>query len=130
VAPFVKTLKYLTRLRQWTSKTWSVSSNARNDIMLAYVLSKGEGWKGLLQGEAARLDFQRKDEDLKDVECFKFNNLGHYANKFPESKAEDTKGVFEKRKIGYLWSVEGKLPRISVRVRCPSAEIQKNAILL
>ena len=70
---------------------------------------------GRLQ-EASRnqgVQLQGRNEDLKDVECFQRHKQGHYTNKCTESKAEDTKGAFEKQKIGYLWSVEGELPRIS-----------------
>jgi len=70
---------------------------------------------GRLQ-EASRnqgVQLQGRNEDLKDVECFQHHKQGHYTNKCPESKAEDTKRAFEKQKIGYLWSVEGELPRIS-----------------
>ena len=36
--------------------------------------------------------FGAKD-DLKDVECFKSDKNGHYANKYPEIEAKDTNGV-------------------------------------
>jgi hypothetical protein len=40
-----------------------------------------------------------KTLDLKDVECFKCHKKGHYANKCPEIKAKDTKGVFKVRRV-------------------------------
>jgi hypothetical protein len=36
--------------------------------------------------------------DLKDVECFHCHKKGHYANKCPDIKAKDSKGVFKVRK--------------------------------
>ena len=32
------------------------------------------------------------ENDMRDVECFKYHKMGHYANKCPEIKAKDTKG--------------------------------------
>jgi hypothetical protein len=40
-----------------------------------------------------------KLSDIKDVECYHCHKKGHYANKCPDLKARDTKGVFKVRKV-------------------------------
>ena len=40
-----------------------------------------------------------KEKDLKDIECFKWHKKGHYANKCPEIKSKESKGVFKVRKM-------------------------------
>ena len=36
---------------------------------------------------------------MANVECYRFHKKGHYANKCPEAKAKDSKGVFKVRKM-------------------------------
>ena len=40
-----------------------------------------------------------KTMDLKDVECFKCHKKGHYANKCPDAKSKDGKGIFKVRQL-------------------------------
>ena len=40
-----------------------------------------------------------KAVDMAEVECYRCHKKGHYANKCPEAKAKDSKGVFKARKM-------------------------------
>jgi len=40
-----------------------------------------------------------KEIDLKDVDCFQCHKKGHYANKCPEIKSKESKGVFKVQKM-------------------------------
>ena len=54
------------------------------------------------------------EKDMKDVECFKCNKMGHYASKCPKIKAKDTKGAFKVRKVDDS-SVKEELEAKSIR---------------
>jgi hypothetical protein len=58
-----------------------------------------------------------KSADLKEVECFKCHKKGHYANKCPEAKDKDSKGVFKVRKLGSSESAESDATIRHVRIR-------------
>jgi hypothetical protein len=51
---------------------------------------------------SAKVGFTSKSMDLKDVECYHYHKKGHYANKCPEVKAKDSKGMIKVRKAKEL----------------------------
>jgi hypothetical protein len=60
--------------------------------------------------------------DLKDVECYNCHKKGHYANKCPESKAKDSKGVFKVRKVEAEKDPDQSIRKIRIRYSDISGE--------
>jgi hypothetical protein len=59
----------------------------------------GKSTTGASNGVSSKAASVAKSNDAKDVECYHCHKKGHYANKCPDLKAKDTKGVFKVRKM-------------------------------
>ena len=68
-----------------------------NACVLTYLIKKGS--ESTFPARASPGDFKKSGspsprvDDLKDVECFKCHKKGHYANKCPESEANESKRI-------------------------------------